>query len=160
MKSCEGLTYEEVDVEPVHQGWLTVLNRKVILPDGTTKTFEILSSDDAVFVLPYCTTSKTFTLVKEYYPGPNKWAPGLIAGLYEPPKHSSALEAAKMELVEEAHLIGGEWIQLTDTADNSMPYGKYTTQVTLMYFSGTTHFLYWTLRQPRTLRSATILNLL
>lgn len=50
----------------------------------------------AVFV--WHTESKTLTLIKEFAPGREEVACGVVAGLYEQKKHESPLQAAKYEV--------------------------------------------------------------
>lgn len=50
----------------------------------------------AVFV--WHTDSKTLTLIKEYAPGRETVAHGVVAGMYEKDKHESPLQAAKYEV--------------------------------------------------------------
>lgn len=52
----------------------------------------------AVFV--WHTDSKTLTLVKEFAPGREAVAHGVVAGMYEKDKHDSPLQAAKYEVSE------------------------------------------------------------
>ena len=44
------------------------------------------------------TTSKTLTLIKEFSPGREVVAHGVVAGVYEKNKHDSPLQAAKFEV--------------------------------------------------------------
>lgn len=50
----------------------------------------------AVFV--WHTQTKTLTLIKEFAPGREEVAHGVVAGMYEKNKHASPLEAAKFEV--------------------------------------------------------------
>ena len=76
-------------------------------------------SNRAVLIFAWDTKTKTATLVSEYMPGANARKIGVAAGLVEE-KHSgegadnAALTAAKFELEEECHLVGGTWLQLTN----------------------------------------------
>merc|ERR1712232_1474436 len=76
--------------------------------DGSEASFSVFGrSDDndvSVFILPYNTATKTFTLIEEYHPGPNRYMMGLVAGMYEPKHGGSPERAAKWELSEEARL--------------------------------------------------------
>ena len=62
------------------------------------------------------TKTKTATLVREYMPASNRIMWGMAAGLVEA-KHGGDTEiAARHELEEECHLVGGKWIPLTKNA--------------------------------------------
>lgn len=50
----------------------------------------------AVFV--WHTDTKTLTLIKEFAPGREEVAHGVVAGMYEKNKHDSPLQAAKFEV--------------------------------------------------------------
>lgn len=50
----------------------------------------------AVFV--WHTQTKTLTLIKEFAPGREEVAHGVVAGMYEKNKHASPLQAAKFEV--------------------------------------------------------------
>ncbi|CAN0534828.1 unnamed protein product, partial [Scytosiphon promiscuus] len=63
----------------------------------------------SVVVLVWHTDSKTLTLINEFAPGREEVSYGVVAGMYEKNKHDSPLQAAKYELEEEAHLLGGTW---------------------------------------------------
>jgi len=96
--------------------------RKVKLKDGTEASFSIFgrSEDDvSVFVLPFNTKKKTFTLVEEFHPGPNRHMMGLIAGMFEPKHGGSAEKAAIWELSEEARLKLGEESKLISLAPDA-----------------------------------------
>lgn len=63
----------------------------------------------AVFV--WHTDSKTLTLIKEFAPGRETVAHGVVAGMYEKDKHESPLQAAKYE-------VSGGFVQ---SSHNSVP---------------------------------------
>lgn len=105
-----------------------VRERKATLRDGSEATFSVFgrSDDDvSVFVLPYDTRRKTFTLVEEYHPGPNAKMIGLVAGMFEPKHGGDAETAAKWELSEEARLKLGSNSSLVPLAPN-VPGGGYS----------------------------------
>jgi len=85
----------------------TVRERKVKLGDGSETSFSVFGRSDedvSVFVLPYDTKGKTFTLIEEYHPGPDSKMVGLVAGMFEPKHGGSPEKAAVWELSEEARL--------------------------------------------------------
>lgn len=57
----------------------------------------------AVFV--WHTQTKTLTLIKEFAPGREEVAHGVVAGMYEKNKHDSPLQAAKHEVSEGSYCI-------------------------------------------------------
>ena len=96
--------------------------RKVTLKDGTEASFSIFGrseNDVSVFVLPFNTKTKHFTLVEEFHPGPNQQMKGLIAGMFEPKHGGSAEKAAIWELSEEARLKLGEESKLISLAPDA-----------------------------------------
>ena len=77
-------------------GVANAFERKVKLGDGSEASFSVFgrSDDDvSVFVLPFDSRRKRFTIVEEFHPGPNQRMYGLIAGMKES-KHESLREAA------------------------------------------------------------------
>ena len=137
--------FEIIGESVVYSRWRTVIQRKVRMKskrprgadkegstskenkDGDSKIidFDIIAQKDgidAVIIFAYNTTSKTATVIREYMPACNRMMYGLAAGMLESSsKHSGdnpSLIAAKMELEEECHLIGGEWMQLTTTTSS------------------------------------------
>ena len=106
--------------------------RKVKLKDGTEASFSIFGrseNDVSVFVLPFDTKSKRFTLVEEFHPGPNQHMKGLIAGVFEPKHGGSAEKAAKWELSEEARLKfddDSKLISLSPDATGGFSQDKYS----------------------------------
>ncbi len=52
-------------------------------------------------------------MIREYSLAQNSFDSGVVAGAIEDIKHESLSEAAAHELEEEAHLIGGETMQLS-----------------------------------------------
>ena len=96
--------------------------RKVTLKDGTEASFSIFGrseNDVSVFVLPFNTKTKHFTLVEEFHPGPNRHMKGLIAGMFEPKHGGSAEKAAIWELSEEARLKLGDESKLISLAPDA-----------------------------------------
>lgn len=63
----------------------------------------------AVFV--WHTQTNTLTLIKEFAPGREEVAHGVVAGMYEKNKHDSPLQAAKYEVSE------GSRLYQTDSVD-------------------------------------------
>lgn len=57
-----------------------------------------IKDDPSVAVFVWHTDSKTLTLIKEFAPGREEVAYGVVAGLYEKDKHDSPLQAAKYEV--------------------------------------------------------------
>lgn len=59
----------------------------------------ILCQDDpSVAVFVWHTESKTLTLIREFAPGREEVAYGVVAGLFEKSKHETALQAAQYEV--------------------------------------------------------------
>lgn len=110
-----------------------MIKRTVQFPNGQPVVFDVTDAPPAVLVLPWCSRTKTVTLLKEYCPGVNeKGMYTLVAGLYEE-KHTSVEDCVRCETEEEAHLRGGELIPLMDSEDLSLPGAKYTGQKFLPY---------------------------
>jgi hypothetical protein len=66
----------------------------------------------AVLVFAWDTKTKTVTLIQEYKPGSNKIMWGIAAGLVEGKHGQDSMVAARHDLEEECHLVGGTWIPL------------------------------------------------
>ncbi|PFH32020.1 hydrolase, NUDIX family protein [Besnoitia besnoiti] len=117
----------------VYRGWRNVIKRTVQFPNGQPVSFDVTDAPPAVIVLPWCSRTKTVTLLKEYCPGVNeKGMFTLVAGLYEA-KHTSVEDCVRCETEEEAQLRGGTLIPVMSSADGSMPGAKYTAQRFLPY---------------------------
>ncbi|KFG99976.1 hydrolase, NUDIX family protein [Toxoplasma gondii VAND] len=117
----------------VYRGWRNVIKRQVQFPNGQPVTFDVTDAPPAVLVLPWCSKTKTMTLLKEYCPGVNERGMyTLVAGLYEE-KHASVEDCVRCETEEEAHLRGGTLIPVMDSPDRSLPGAKYTGQKFLPY---------------------------
>mmetsp|Transcript_32274 Transcript_32274/g.47205 ORF Transcript_32274/g.47205 Transcript_32274/m.47205 type:complete len:281 (+) Transcript_32274:20-862(+) len=108
--------------------WRKIIERDVELPNGTQCSFDIVHNDleGSIVVFAWDTRAQTATLVREFQPGPMRLLHGVAAGMYEPNKHGSPLEAARMELEEEAHLTGGTWINMMDEGQ-TITVDKYNT---------------------------------
>ncbi|CAB9523073.1 expressed unknown protein [Seminavis robusta] len=124
--------HEVVKEDVLYSRWRTLTSRIVRFPNGNEVDFDIVGqsgSNRAVLIFAWDTKTKTATLVQEYMPGPHALKAGVAAGMVET-KHEEEgvdpiLNAAKFELEEECHLVGGTWIRLTD--DTNMD--KYSTTV-------------------------------
>lgn len=110
----------------------TVRERRVVLDDGTEAQFSVFGRSDedvSVFILPYDTRRKVFTLVEEFHPGPNRKMIGLVAGMYEPKHGGSPRKAAVWELSEEARLKlgdGSRLVPLASEAEGGFSQDKYS----------------------------------
>jgi hypothetical protein len=97
----------------VYRGWRRMVQRDIQMPTGEVHTFDVLASErESVLVFPWCSATKSATLIREYSPACQSFDSGVVAGIVEKDKHASALEAAKFELEEEGHLTGGTWFPL------------------------------------------------
>lgn len=129
--------HEIVKEELLFSRWRTIISRLVRFPNGREVDFDVVGqagSDRAVLIFAWDCKTKTATLIQEYMPGSNSVKYGVAAGLVED-KHNGGEEdpcliAAKFELEEEAHLVGGTWLQLTD-GDSILD--KYATTVVRAY---------------------------
>ena len=75
----------------------------------------VKTGDSAVLIFVWDTKTKTATLLREYMPASHDILFGISAGLVEKKHNDSVLQAAHDELEEEAHLIGGTWIPLSES---------------------------------------------
>jgi hypothetical protein len=108
-----------IDESVLYQGcWRSLKNRRVVFSKASEKdkfmaNFEVVcqaGTDKAVLILVWHSTTKSFTLIREYMPSVNKVLYGLAAGTVENDKHKNdSLIAAQTELQEEARLEGGTW---------------------------------------------------
>lgn len=112
----------------VYAGYRNMLHREVRFPNGKQVVYDIVDQrHPSIVVFAWDSRTCTTTLIREYHPGVNKWMYGTVAGMYEPTKHATPLEAAKFELEEEAQLRSDTWIPLLDGMDVSAPFDKYST---------------------------------
>lgn len=91
-------SWELIDERSVHEGWISVLERRYRLPDGRVVPWEVDSSADAVAVLAL-TDDDQVVLVEQFRPGPGRRMRSLPAGIIDPGE--SAEQAAHRELREE-----------------------------------------------------------
>lgn len=71
---------------------------KVPLKIANTRLNRSPQEEPSVAVFVWHTQSKTLTLIKEFAPGREEVAHGVVAGMYEKNKHDSPLQAAKFEV--------------------------------------------------------------
>jgi len=98
----------------------SVHGRRVLLPSGQTKRYEIVKGEPACIVVPYNTVThglSGFTLIREFHVSAGRMMYGTVAGIFEPEKHKSPQECAQFELEEEAQLTGGTWLPLIAASD-------------------------------------------
>lgn len=122
----EGVTL--VNEAVVYAGYRNMLHRGVRFPNGKQVVYDIVDQrHPSIVVFAWDSRTCTTTLIREYHPGVNKWMYGTVAGMYEPAKHATPLEAAMFELEEEAQLRSDTWIPLLDGMDVLVPFDKYST---------------------------------
>lgn len=120
----------------MHQGYGNVVRREVLLPNGRAAGYDIVVQKHlSVVIFVWDSRSSTTTLIKEYHPGPDRFIHGTVAGMYEPGKHRSVLEAAQHELEEEAGLATSHWYPLLESFDVQMPYDKYTNNIFIPFLA-------------------------
>ncbi|OEH80486.1 uncharacterized protein LOC34622169 [Cyclospora cayetanensis] len=113
--------------EVVYKGWRTVKRRTVSFPDGSVHEFDVTDAPPAVLCLPYNSKTKTFTLLREYCPGPHCGMFCVVAGLLEP-RHQSVEHCVACETEEEAGVRGGRLVPIMENANLQLPGAKYTAQ--------------------------------
>ena len=131
--------------EAVYCGWRSVVKKHFTYATGKVEKYDIMTQGaPSVLVVPWCTESRTTTLLREWQPGTDRVLWGVVAGMIEEAgcdsdggdggsaaaataaaaaKHSGALQAAQFELDEEAHLQADTWIPLSSAA---APADKYS----------------------------------
>lgn len=123
-----GSSFEILDEKTLFHRYQTVYQRDVRYPDGTIVSYDILGTPHtdfkSVFVFPYHTATRTVTMLREYAPGQNSIHPAFVAGMYEPAKHASLVDAAVKELSEEAQLKGGRLIPLSQACTPADKYSR------------------------------------
>lgn len=109
--------FELISQKQIFKRYQTVYQRDIRYPNGRVVSFDVsgneLSDFRSVFIFPFDTATKTATLIREYSPGRNAEQLSLVAGMFEPSKHTTLEEAARAELSEEARLRDGTLIPLT-----------------------------------------------
>lgn len=110
-------SFELISQKQIFKRYQTVYQRDVRYPNGRVVSFDVLGNElsdfRSVFIFPFDTATKTATLIREYSPGRNAEQLSLVAGMFEPSKHSTLEEAARAELSEEARLRDGTLVPLT-----------------------------------------------
>ncbi|OBZ87778.1 hypothetical protein A0J61_04182 [Choanephora cucurbitarum] len=100
----------------IHKRFITVWNKTTQFDDGRVVEWDVVGHNTPyptfVVVFTFDTKKKTTTILKEYAQGTNEVKYTCVAGSFDRRKHANILEAAQHELSEEAHLKGGEWINL------------------------------------------------
>lgn len=118
--------FQKVNDDVVFSGWRKIIRRKLQLPNGIIKDFDILSTATSIVVFTWDTKTKTTTLIQEYHPGIEKALYGTVAGMYEEGKHDDPLQCAMYELEEEAHLESKNWIPLLNDEQSTVSLDKYS----------------------------------
>jgi hypothetical protein len=109
-------SFEILEETIAYSRWRTITQRKVRMRNGKIVDFDLVgvnTGEGAVLVFAWDTETKTCTLVKEYMPASNKILWGIAAGLIEDKHGNDPSVAARHELEEECHLIGGTWVELS-----------------------------------------------
>ncbi|CAB1099379.1 unnamed protein product [Ectocarpus sp. CCAP 1310/34] len=110
-----------------YAGWRKIVKKTVRVEDEKDYVFDVVHQEEpSVAVLVWHTQTNTLTLIKEFAPGREEVAHGVVAGMYEKNKHDSPLQAAKYELEEEAHLLGGTWHTLCEDDETTVNADKYS----------------------------------
>ncbi|CAK0779473.1 hypothetical protein CVIRNUC_004783 [Coccomyxa viridis] len=120
--------FEVTREEVVHRRYLTLYDRRIRFPAHQGKQaqeheYDIIGHPQLNFsfvvVFPFHPYTDgrpggEVTLLREHCQGPNAMLYTLPTGGFDPRKSPSALAAARAELSEEAHLSGGEWVELLE----------------------------------------------
>jgi hypothetical protein len=118
------MTFKILKEELVYKRYLQVWNRSVQYPDGRIFDWDVVGQNNCgphfCVVFPYDTKQKTVRVLQEYSQGPNELKYTLIAGGFDPKKHSCMLDCVRDELSEEAHLKGGNVICLLQEKDRGI----------------------------------------
>jgi hypothetical protein len=151
MRGLSGVPSFQVEVptytgqETVYSGWRSVVKKHFTYGTGKVKKYDIMTQGaPSVLVVPWCTESRTTTLLREWQPGTDRVLWGVVAGMVEEEavhgshgattgaKHSGPLQAGQYELDEEAHLLATTWIPLSSSA---APADKYSDNVFHAYLA-------------------------
>ena len=95
--------WDLLDEQPGSAGYLSVVNRRYRLPDGTRAEWDIFGPAQTVAVLAM-TARAEIVLARQYRPGPDCILDELPGGLVEPGE--DVAEAAGRELLEETGFSG------------------------------------------------------
>jgi len=124
LSSKEGPWPVVTSTQEAYTGWRSVVSKQATYPDGSQHRFDVVTQGSpSVLVVPWCTRTRTTTLLREWQPGPEEVLWGVCAGIVEPGKHASNLQAAQYELNEEAQLESHMWLSVLD---RSAPADKYS----------------------------------
>mmetsp|Transcript_51979 Transcript_51979/g.101801 ORF Transcript_51979/g.101801 Transcript_51979/m.101801 type:complete len:242 (-) Transcript_51979:512-1237(-) len=113
--ATHGNNPKAIGEELVFAGHMKIVRRSIEMPDGHVAKFDISKArGSTVFVVPWCSRTKTLWMLSEFYPGCMDWRMGCVAGFVEAEKHEGGdpEAAARMEVEEEAHLRGGKLVSL------------------------------------------------
>ncbi|CDJ44880.1 NUDIX domain-containing protein, putative [Eimeria tenella] len=118
--------------EVVYRGWRTIKKRTVCFPNGSKHSFDVSDAPPAVLCLPFFSKTKTFTVLREYCPGPQKGLYCVVCGLFEA-KHRSIEHCVACEAEEEAGVRGGRLVPVMNNTSLLLPGAKYTAQPFIPY---------------------------
>lgn len=62
-------SFSKIQDDVVFQGWRKIVRRKLQMPNGNIKDFDILSTATSIVVFTWDSSTKTTTLIQEYHPG-------------------------------------------------------------------------------------------
>jgi hypothetical protein len=126
--------YRNLGDEIVYNHYRRLIQRRIEYPTGKVVSFDVISQGSgSITAFLWNTTSASTTLVKEYHPGVQKLLYGVVAGVFEPAKHSSSLQCAQAEVEEEAQRVSGTWIPLLEGVNATIPLEKYSDNVFTPY---------------------------
>eukprot|EP01038_Epipyxis_sp_PR26KG_P016013 gene16013-21732_t len=119
---------KKIGEEVVYRGYRNVVRKQILLPSSENiinyDTIDAKSTSVTVFV--WDRNTSTCTLIREYHPGIEEFMFGTVAGMYEPSKHISPIQAAQFELEEEAQLTSVAWFSLLDDSSRTVSFDKYS----------------------------------
>lgn len=120
---ADRLWRQQGDDERLYAGFVRLVRRRFVLPDGRHASWEMIDAPATATILAL-TEDERVVCVRQYRPGPGRRVLSLPGGLVDPGE--TPLDAARRELREETGHATDEFQQVAATHANSRTRPSYT----------------------------------